>query len=115
MKSFLSGAIGPFAGIYHSIASADSVNWMFMLSLLGIALVLLLGIGMRITLAGTDAFRARPNSERNIEWACSDTRGVGQRDRGPLVKDSSMGEQAAQKSCERELSKLSGERENDVP
>ncbi len=33
--------------------------------------------------------------------------GVGQRDIGPLVKDSSMEEQAAQKSGESELSKLS--------
>jgi thiosulfate dehydrogenase [quinone] large subunit len=47
-KGFLSGAVGPFAGIYHSIAGAGLVNWMFMLGLLGIALALLLGIGMRI-------------------------------------------------------------------
>ena len=47
-KGFLSGAVGPFAGIYQSIAGAGWVNWMFMLGLLGIAVALLLGIGMRI-------------------------------------------------------------------
>jgi thiosulfate dehydrogenase [quinone] large subunit len=43
-KGFLSGAVGPFAGIYQSIAGT---GW-FMIGLLGIALALLLGIGMRI-------------------------------------------------------------------
>src|SRR5689334_17645565 len=43
-KGFLRGAVGPFAGIYQSIAGA---GW-FMSGLLGIALALLLGIGMRI-------------------------------------------------------------------
>ncbi|GHO66256.1 hypothetical protein KSC_051480 [Ktedonobacter sp. SOSP1-52] len=47
-NGFLSGAVGPFASIYHSIAGAGWVNWMFMIGLLGIALALLLGIGMRI-------------------------------------------------------------------
>ncbi len=45
---FLSGATGPFAGLYQSIAGAGWVNWTFMLGLLGIALALLLGIGTRI-------------------------------------------------------------------
>ena len=45
---FLSGAIGPFAGIYQAIAGAGWVNWMFMIGLLAIAVALLLGIGMRI-------------------------------------------------------------------
>jgi thiosulfate dehydrogenase [quinone] large subunit len=45
---FLSGAVGPFAGIYHAIAGAGLVDWLFMIGLLGIALALLLGIGMRI-------------------------------------------------------------------
>jgi thiosulfate dehydrogenase (quinone) large subunit len=45
---FLSGATGPFAGIYQSIAGAAWVNWMFMVGLLGIAIALLLGIGMRV-------------------------------------------------------------------
>jgi thiosulfate dehydrogenase [quinone] large subunit len=47
-QGFLSGAVGPFAGIYQSIAGAAWVNWIFMIGLLGIALALLLGIGMRI-------------------------------------------------------------------
>jgi thiosulfate dehydrogenase [quinone] large subunit len=47
-KGFLSGAIGPFAGIYQAIAGAGWVNWMFMIGLLGIAVALLFGIGMRI-------------------------------------------------------------------
>ena len=45
---FLSGATGPFAGLYQSIAGAGWVNWFFMLGLLGIGVALLLGIGMRI-------------------------------------------------------------------
>jgi len=45
---FLSGAIGPFAGIYQSIAGAGLVDWLFMIGLLGIAVALLLGIGVRI-------------------------------------------------------------------
>ena len=36
---FLSGATGPFAGFYQSIAGAGWVNWMFMIGLLGIAAV----------------------------------------------------------------------------
>lgn len=47
-KGFLSGAIGPFAGFYQSIAGAGWVNWIFMIGLIGIAVALLLGIGMRI-------------------------------------------------------------------
>jgi thiosulfate dehydrogenase [quinone] large subunit len=49
---FLSGATGPFAGFYQSIAGAGWVNWLFMIGLLGIALALLLGIGMRIAAGG---------------------------------------------------------------
>src|SRR6202163_3784920 len=45
---FLSGATGPFAGFYQSIAGAGLVNWLFMIGLLGIAVALLLGVGMRI-------------------------------------------------------------------
>jgi thiosulfate dehydrogenase [quinone] large subunit len=36
---FLSGAAGPFAGLYQSIAGAGWVNWLFMLGLLGLAVV----------------------------------------------------------------------------
>lgn len=46
-KGFLSGSIGPFSSIYHSIAGAGVVNWLFMLGLIAIAATLLLGIGMR--------------------------------------------------------------------
>jgi thiosulfate dehydrogenase [quinone] large subunit len=45
---FLSGATGPFAGFYQSIAGAGLVNWLFMLGLIGIAVALLLGVGVRI-------------------------------------------------------------------
>ena len=45
---FLSGSIGPFAGFYQAIAGTGVVNWLFMLGLLGIAVGLLLGIGVRI-------------------------------------------------------------------
>ena len=45
---FLSGATGPFAGPYQSIAGAGWVNGLFMLGLLGIGLALLLGIGVRV-------------------------------------------------------------------
>lgn len=47
-KGFLSGAVGPFASIYHSIAGAGLVDWMFMIGLLAIGVALLLGIGVRI-------------------------------------------------------------------
>ena len=40
-------AKGPFADMYHSIAGAPWANVLFMLSLLGVGLALLLGIGMR--------------------------------------------------------------------
>jgi thiosulfate dehydrogenase [quinone] large subunit len=50
-KGFLSGSVGPFAGLYHSIAGAGVVNWLFMLGLIGIAVALLLGIAMRLACA----------------------------------------------------------------
>ena len=46
-KGFLSGAVGPFAGIYHDIAGAGVINVLFMVGLIGIAVALLLGIAMR--------------------------------------------------------------------
>jgi thiosulfate dehydrogenase [quinone] large subunit len=46
-EGFLSGAVGPFAGIYHSIAGAGTVNVLFMAGLFGIGAALLLGIAMR--------------------------------------------------------------------
>lgn len=50
-KGFLSGAEGPFAGIYHDLAGTAFANWAFMLGLLGLGLALTLGIGMRIAAA----------------------------------------------------------------
>jgi thiosulfate dehydrogenase [quinone] large subunit len=45
-KGFLSGAVGPFAGIYHTIAGNDVINVLFMGGLLLIGVSLLLGIAM---------------------------------------------------------------------
>lgn len=45
-KGFLSGAVGPFAGIYHSIAGNDVINVLFMAGLLLIGVCLILGIAM---------------------------------------------------------------------
>ena len=47
-SGFLAGAVGPFAGIYHSMSGALWADWGFMLGLLCIGVALLLGIGMRI-------------------------------------------------------------------
>jgi thiosulfate dehydrogenase [quinone] large subunit len=48
-KGFLSSVdVGPFQGFFHNIAGDGWTNWLFMLSLLGIGLALVLGIGMRI-------------------------------------------------------------------
>ncbi len=46
-KGFLSGAVGPFSGIYHDIAGGGVVNVLFMGGLIGIAVALLLGVAMR--------------------------------------------------------------------
>lgn len=51
-KGFLSGAVGPFAGFYHSIAGVTWANWGFMIGLICIAVALLLGVGMRIACVG---------------------------------------------------------------
>lgn len=45
---FLKGAVGPFAGIYHSLAGIQAADWGFMIGLLAIGIALLLGIGTRI-------------------------------------------------------------------
>ena len=47
-KGYLSGAEGPFKGIYADLAGTTFANWAFMLGLLGIGLAMILGIGMRI-------------------------------------------------------------------
>ena len=45
-EGFLSGAVGPFAGIYHDIAGAGVINVLFMAGLLGIGVALMLGVAM---------------------------------------------------------------------
>jgi thiosulfate dehydrogenase [quinone] large subunit len=47
-KGYLSGAEGPFKGLYTDLAGTTFANWAFMLGLLGIGLAMTLGIGMRI-------------------------------------------------------------------
>lgn len=46
-KGFLSGAVGPFSGIYHDIAGNVVVNVLFMAGLAFIGVALLSGIAMR--------------------------------------------------------------------
>jgi thiosulfate dehydrogenase (quinone) large subunit len=46
-EGFLSGSVGPFSSIYHSIAGAGLVDGLFMVGLAVIGVLLLLGIGMR--------------------------------------------------------------------
>ncbi|MBF9131311.1 DoxX family membrane protein [Plantactinospora sp. S1510] len=50
-KGFLSGAEGPFAGLYHDLAGTAFANLAFMVGLAAIGVALLLGIGMRIAAA----------------------------------------------------------------
>jgi thiosulfate dehydrogenase [quinone] large subunit len=48
-KGFLGSASkGPFSGFYHSIAGNGVIDALFMVSLLGIGVALILGIGMRV-------------------------------------------------------------------
>lgn len=47
-EGFLAHAVGPFAGMYHSMAGNWWADWGFMVGLLCIGVALLLGIGMRI-------------------------------------------------------------------
>jgi thiosulfate dehydrogenase [quinone] large subunit len=46
-EGFLSGSVGPFSSIYHSIAGAGLVDALFMAGLAAVGILLLLGIGMR--------------------------------------------------------------------
>ncbi|MCU1499322.1 MAG: DoxX family protein [Acidimicrobiales bacterium] len=48
---FLSGATGPFADTFHSMAGSAWADWLFMAGLLGVGVALTLGIGMRIAAA----------------------------------------------------------------
>jgi thiosulfate dehydrogenase (quinone) large subunit len=53
-KGFLSGAIGPFGGIFQSLAGVPVVDWLFMLGLLGVGLAMILGVAIRpAALAGS--------------------------------------------------------------
>jgi len=47
-SGFLSGAAGPFAGLYHSLSGVVLADWGFMAGLLCIGVALLLGIGTRV-------------------------------------------------------------------
>ena len=46
-KGFLTGASGPFADVYKSMAGHPVVDWLFMLGLLGVGLALVLGVALR--------------------------------------------------------------------
>jgi thiosulfate dehydrogenase [quinone] large subunit len=47
-KGFLSGAnVGPFQGIFRSMAGVPGIDWLFMIGLLGIGLALILGVAIR--------------------------------------------------------------------
>ncbi len=50
-KGFLSGSVGPFSGIYHSIAGDTVINVLFMAGLIFVAIGLLLGIYMQLACA----------------------------------------------------------------
>jgi thiosulfate dehydrogenase [quinone] large subunit len=48
-KGFLSSIdVGPFQGMFHSLAGTPFADWAFMLGLLGIGVALIAGIGLRI-------------------------------------------------------------------
>ena len=51
---FLKGAVGPFAGIYHSLSGSAWADWGFMIGLVCIGAALLAGVGVRVA-AGTGA------------------------------------------------------------
>lgn len=50
-KGFLAGSVGPFSGIYHSIAGDTIINVLFMAGLIFVAVGLLLGIYMKLACA----------------------------------------------------------------
>jgi thiosulfate dehydrogenase (quinone) large subunit len=49
---------GPFAGAFQSAAGATWMEWLFMATMLGVGLALILGIGMRIAAASGVLFLA---------------------------------------------------------
>ncbi len=50
-KGFLSGSVGPFSSIYHSIAGDTIINVLFMAGLIFVAIGLLFGVYMRLACA----------------------------------------------------------------
>jgi thiosulfate dehydrogenase [quinone] large subunit len=47
-KGFLSGAnVGPFQGIFRSLAGVPGIDWLFMIGLLGIGVAFMLGVAIR--------------------------------------------------------------------
>jgi thiosulfate dehydrogenase [quinone] large subunit len=46
-EGFLSGSVGPFSSIYHSLAGAGAIDALFMLGLAAVGILLILGVGMR--------------------------------------------------------------------
>lgn len=47
-KGFLSGAnVGPFQGIFRSLAGVSGMDWLFMVGLLGVGLAFILGVAIR--------------------------------------------------------------------
>jgi thiosulfate dehydrogenase [quinone] large subunit len=47
-KGFLSGAnVGPFQGIFRSLAGVPGMDWLFMAGLLGVGLAFILGVAIR--------------------------------------------------------------------
>ena len=47
-KGFLSGAnVGPFQGIFRSLAGVPGMDWLFMVGLLGVGLAFILGVAIR--------------------------------------------------------------------
>lgn len=50
-KGFLTGSIGPFSGIYHSVAGDTIINVLFMAGLIFVAVGLLLGVYMKLACA----------------------------------------------------------------
>lgn len=47
-KGFLSGAnVGPFQGIFRSLAGVPGIDWLFMLGLLGVGVAFILGVAIR--------------------------------------------------------------------
>jgi thiosulfate dehydrogenase (quinone) large subunit len=52
------GTQGPFASTFQSVAGATWMDWLFMTTMLGVGLALILGIGMRIAAASGVLFLA---------------------------------------------------------